>query len=254
MRRGRGRATQQAQATCRAARVLPSPLRNVRRESGWAPGRQPPSRRRQPIPMLYLDRCTREAKLARSRDVSLGQGSTSVSRTLSYPLADRASVWCDLGVYERGAGGSEPNGGGDPCTRASAPTLATEAWPTRSPNTTTTFSNSSGASGFKAYYLVRGVDATTSISEFDEQSGAEENRAAATLAGGTYLPDGGAASPQATAGEVRRLLGARPSLNGRRGGAPPKQFPGRRPPTILCARDSHEWIRANTESPDRGKT
>jgi len=37
-----------------------------------------------------------------------------------------------------------------------------------------------GINGFKAYYLVKGEDATTSISVFDDRAGAEEsNRAAA---------------------------------------------------------------------------
>ena len=51
-----------------------------------------------------------------------------------------------------------------------------------------------GINGFKAYYLVKGEDATTSISVFDDRA------AAAWLA--DNLPDLGVAPPQVTAGEV----------------------------------------------------
>ena len=55
------------------------------------------------------------------------------------------------------------------------------AWQTRSPSTRTRFRQViRGINGFKAYYLVKGEDATTSISVFDDRAGAEEsNRAAA---------------------------------------------------------------------------
>ena len=60
--------------------------------------------------------------------------------------------------------------------------------------------------GFKAYYLVKGGDATTSISVFDDQAGAEESNSAAAAWLAENLPDLGVAPPQVTAGEVRVAL------------------------------------------------
>jgi hypothetical protein len=59
-----------------------------------------------------------------------------------------------------------------------------------------------GIDGFKAYYLVKGSDATTSISVFEDQAGAEESNGAAATWLAENLPDLGIAAPQVTAGEV----------------------------------------------------
>ena len=56
--------------------------------------------------------------------------------------------------------------------------------------------------GFKAYYLLRTAEGTTSISVFEDETGAAEsnNVAAAWLA--ENLPDLAVAAPQVSAGEV----------------------------------------------------
>jgi hypothetical protein len=59
-----------------------------------------------------------------------------------------------------------------------------------------------GINGFKAYYLVKSGDATTSISVFEDQTGAEESNRAAAAWLAENLPDLGVAPPQVTAGEV----------------------------------------------------
>ena len=59
-----------------------------------------------------------------------------------------------------------------------------------------------GINGFRAYYLVKGEDATTSISVFGDQAGAEESNRAAAAWLAENLPDLGVAPPQVTAGEV----------------------------------------------------
>ena len=59
-----------------------------------------------------------------------------------------------------------------------------------------------GINGFRAYYLVKGEDATTSISVFGDQAGAEESNRAAAAWLDENLPDLGVAPPQVTAGEV----------------------------------------------------
>jgi hypothetical protein len=60
-----------------------------------------------------------------------------------------------------------------------------------------------GINGFKAYYLVKGGDATSSVSVFEDQAGAEESNRAAAAWLAENLPDLGVAAPQVTAGEVR---------------------------------------------------
>src|SRR5262249_26497203 len=59
-----------------------------------------------------------------------------------------------------------------------------------------------GINGFKAYYLVKGGDGTTSISIYEDQAGAEESNSAAAAWLAENLPDLGVAPPQVTAGEV----------------------------------------------------
>ena len=54
----------------------------------------------------------------------------------------------------------------------------------------------------KAYYLVKGEDATASISVFDDRAGAEESNRAAAAWLAENLPNLGVAPPQVTAGEV----------------------------------------------------
>jgi hypothetical protein len=58
-----------------------------------------------------------------------------------------------------------------------------------------------GIDGVKAYYLVKGGDATASVSVFDDQAGAEESNSAAAAWLSENLPDV-AATPQVTAGDV----------------------------------------------------
>jgi hypothetical protein len=56
--------------------------------------------------------------------------------------------------------------------------------------------------GFRAYYLLRTADGTTSISVFDDQSGAEASTAAAAGWIAENLPDASFGAPQVTTGEV----------------------------------------------------
>jgi hypothetical protein len=60
----------------------------------------------------------------------------------------------------------------------------------------------SGINGFKAYYLLKIEEGTTTISVFEDETGAEESNriAAAWLA--ENLPDLDVAAPYVTAGEV----------------------------------------------------
>jgi hypothetical protein len=56
--------------------------------------------------------------------------------------------------------------------------------------------------GFRAYYLLKTGDGTTSISVFDDQAGAEESNRAAAAWLAENLPDLNIAPPQVTAGEA----------------------------------------------------
>ena len=59
-----------------------------------------------------------------------------------------------------------------------------------------------GINGFKAYYLVKIAEGTTSISVFEDQAGAEESNRAAAAWLAENLPDVTVAAPYVTAGEV----------------------------------------------------
>ena len=56
--------------------------------------------------------------------------------------------------------------------------------------------------GFRAYYLLRTADGATTISVFDDQSGAEESIRAAAAWVGENLADVSPGAPQVTTGEV----------------------------------------------------
>jgi hypothetical protein len=59
-----------------------------------------------------------------------------------------------------------------------------------------------GINGFRAYYLLKTGDGTTTISVFDDQAGAEESNRAAAAWLAENLPDLNVAPPQVTTGEV----------------------------------------------------
>jgi len=59
-----------------------------------------------------------------------------------------------------------------------------------------------GISGFRAYYLLRLAEGTSTISVFDDQEGAEESSRAAAAWLAKNLPDLNVAAPYVTAGEV----------------------------------------------------
>jgi hypothetical protein len=59
-----------------------------------------------------------------------------------------------------------------------------------------------GIDGFRAYYVVRDPDGATTISVFDDQSGAEESTRVAAQWVGENLGDLGLAPPEVTTGEV----------------------------------------------------
>ena len=63
----------------------------------------------------------------------------------------------------------------------------------------------SSINGFKAYYLLKIDEGTTTISVFEDQAGAEESNRAAAAWLAENLPDLEIAAPYVTAGEV--LLG-----------------------------------------------
>jgi hypothetical protein len=59
-----------------------------------------------------------------------------------------------------------------------------------------------GIKGFKAYYLLKLSEGTSTISVFDDQEGAEESSRAAAAWLAENLPDLNVAAPYVTAGEV----------------------------------------------------
>jgi hypothetical protein len=59
-----------------------------------------------------------------------------------------------------------------------------------------------GINGFKAYYVLRIAEGTTTISVFEDQAGAEESNRAAAAWLAENLPDLEVAAPYVTAGEV----------------------------------------------------
>ena len=59
-----------------------------------------------------------------------------------------------------------------------------------------------GIHGFKAYYLLKLAEGTSTISVFEDQAGAEESTRAAAAWLGENLPDLDIAAPYVTAGEV----------------------------------------------------
>ena len=56
--------------------------------------------------------------------------------------------------------------------------------------------------GFKAYYLIRTADGTTSVSVYENETGAAESNRAAAAWIGENLPDLAVAAPQVSVGEV----------------------------------------------------
>jgi hypothetical protein len=60
----------------------------------------------------------------------------------------------------------------------------------------------SGINGFKAYYLLKIAEGTTTISVFEDQAGAEESNRAAAAWLAENLPDLNVAAPYVTGGEV----------------------------------------------------
>jgi len=63
----------------------------------------------------------------------------------------------------------------------------------------------SGITGFKAYYLLKLAEGTSTISVFESEAGAEESNRAAAAWLAENLPDLNVQAPYVTAGEV--LLG-----------------------------------------------
>jgi heme-degrading monooxygenase HmoA len=59
-----------------------------------------------------------------------------------------------------------------------------------------------GIDGFRAYYLLKTADGTTTISVFEDASGAEESNRAAAAWLAENLPELEIAPPQVTAGEA----------------------------------------------------
>ena len=60
----------------------------------------------------------------------------------------------------------------------------------------------SGIKGFKAYYLLKLAEGTSTISVFEDQEGAEESNRAAAAWLAENLPDLKVAAPSVTAGNV----------------------------------------------------
>jgi hypothetical protein len=63
-----------------------------------------------------------------------------------------------------------------------------------------------GIKGFKAYYLLKLAEGTSTVSVFEDQEGAEESSRAAAAWLAENLPDLHVASPYVTAGEVLMAL------------------------------------------------
>ena len=59
-----------------------------------------------------------------------------------------------------------------------------------------------GINGFKAYYLLKLAEGTSTISVFEDQTGADESSRAAAAWLAENLPDLNVAAPYVTAGEV----------------------------------------------------
>ena len=59
-----------------------------------------------------------------------------------------------------------------------------------------------GINGFKAYYLLKLAEGTSTISVFEDQQGADESSRAAAAWLAENLPDLNVAAPYVTAGEV----------------------------------------------------
>lgn len=59
-----------------------------------------------------------------------------------------------------------------------------------------------GINGFKAYYLLKLAEGTSTVSVFDDQEGAEESSRAAAAWLAENLPDLNVTAPYVTAGEV----------------------------------------------------
>jgi len=59
-----------------------------------------------------------------------------------------------------------------------------------------------GINGFKAYYLLKLAEGTSTISVFEDQEGAEESNRAAAAWLAENLPDLNVAAPYVTAGDV----------------------------------------------------
>jgi hypothetical protein len=59
-----------------------------------------------------------------------------------------------------------------------------------------------GINGFKAYYLLKLAEGTSTISVFEDREGAEESSRAASAWLAENLPDLNVAAPYVTAGEV----------------------------------------------------
>lgn len=60
----------------------------------------------------------------------------------------------------------------------------------------------SGINGFRAYYLLKGAEGTTSISVFEDQAGAQESNRAAAAWVAENLPDLDVAPPYVAEGDV----------------------------------------------------
>jgi hypothetical protein len=102
-------------------------------------------------------------------------------------------------------GGCTPGSGPErrrrPCTQSSGHTRATLA-DTLAEHTDEIRQVIGGIEGFKAYYLVKLGEGTTTISVFEDQAGAEQSVRAAAAWLAENLPDLEVAAPYVTAGDV----------------------------------------------------